>query len=315
MKFKSLLMLFYFPFLINFVKGLPLSPNLKKRTAGGNLSELFLSNHTLFNYNEIKNLVVFGDSNSCHHYQWPSHLSRIHKMKLWNFAKSGAVVDLNITYRGPGHGLFDLSKEYTFFYLYMALNLKFSVLNDKNTLFAIHLGSNDVYDVYLKKSEYKGRPEYIEYVNNDKSPNENIADIINVMFEQIRKIYSIGGRNFLIFNIPPLDLADVNKVRNKNYKEAITLFNSLLVKESEKLFEEYRDINIIIYNANEEYRYIINNYEEFDFISGTQIYKLCEKLCEISFNKYFWNDHTHITEKGNRIIANSINELLKSLNK
>jgi len=35
------------------------------------------------------------------------------------------------------------------------------------------------------------------------------------MFERIKKIYSIGGRNFLIFNIPALELADVNKVRKK----------------------------------------------------------------------------------------------------
>jgi len=123
MKFKSLLLLIYFLFLINFVKGLPAPLDLKKRSVGGDLSKLFLSNHSTFNYNEIKNLIVFGDSNSCHPYQWPNHLSRIHNMKLWNFARSGAVVDLNITHRGPGHGNFDFTREYNFFYLYMTFQL------------------------------------------------------------------------------------------------------------------------------------------------------------------------------------------------
>ena len=92
------------------------------------------------------------------------------------------------------------------------------------------------------------------------------------------------------------------------------MFNSLLIKESEKLFEEYKDINIIIYNTNEEYRYIINNYEKFYFVSGTKIYESCEKPCKENSSDYFWKDHTHITEKGNIIIANNIDELLKSIN-
>eukprot|EP00833_Pecoramyces_ruminatium_P004985 jgi/Orpsp1_1/1179017/evm.model.c7180000067602.1 len=118
---------------------------------GGDLSEIFLSNNTVFNYDEIKNLVVFGDSQSSSSYQWQNKLSYIHKMRLWNFAKSGAVVDLNITYRSPAHGSFDLIKEHRLFQEKMIYHKISNQWNGKNTLFAIHLGSNDIKDLYIKK--------------------------------------------------------------------------------------------------------------------------------------------------------------------
>jgi len=278
---------------------------------GLDLSEIFLSDSNNFNYDNINNLVVFGDSHSNGNNKWPNQLSKIHKMLLWNYSKTGAVIDLNITYRGPGQGSFDFRDEYDSFNNTMVSYKNFIKWKGSNTLFAIHLGSNDIKVVYLKKSNYNGDPDYAEYVNNNKPVNENIENIIRILFNNIKKIYVNGGRNFLIFNIPPLELANVSAKRKKNYKSGIPIFNSLLKKEAKNFFEDYNDVNIIIYDLNEKYRNIINNFEDYNFVSGKEMY--ISHKNETDINKYFWRDNTHLTEKGNIIIAESIDALLKSL--
>jgi len=311
MNFKFILLIYNI--LISFVICLP--PFLEKNHLA--LSDLFLSKNTTFNYDEIKNLVVFGDSHSFLNNQWPKKLSDIHNhMKLWNFAKTGAVVNLNITYRGPNHGSNDLIKEYKAFYNMMITQRNINQWNGRNTLFAIHIGSNDIKDIYINKTEYTAKTinDWIEYVNNDKSPIENIRDVINIIFDKIKNIYINGGRNFLIFKLPPFELTNVNEKRKKNYKTGIPIFNSLLYEKSKNLYEEYKDINIIIYNLNEEYRIIINNFKYYNFVSGTEIFISCKNKTKEYSNNYFWKDHTHLTEKGNSIIAKDIDDLLKSIN-
>jgi len=69
----------------------------------------FLSNSTNFNYNEIKQLVVFGDSltdvqtnytdmtytgkNRSLGKNWSVYLANFHNATLWNYAVSGSFVD------------------------------------------------------------------------------------------------------------------------------------------------------------------------------------------------------------------------------
>jgi len=310
MKFKYLLFSCFI--FMNYVIGFPLF--LSKILLGKYryLSGIFLSRHSKFDYDQINNLVVFGDSHSFRNNQWPTKLSNIHKMFVWNYAKSGAVVDLNITYRGPGHGSYDLIKEYGLFNDTMVSYKNFIRWNGNNTLFAIHIGSNDVNTFYSKKSKYKGKKEYIEYVNNNKAPEKNIEDILDHLLKTVENIYINGGRNFLFFNIPPLELADVNTKRKNNYKLHIPVFNSLLNEKVKLFHEEHNDINIIIYNLNEQYRNIINHFERYGFVSGKEIY--INNKNSTTDDKFFWYDHTHLTEKGNKIIAESIDDLLKTLN-
>jgi len=80
---------------------------------------------------------------------------------------------------------------------------------------------------------------------------------------------------------------------------------------AKKLFNKYCDINIVFYNTNKTYEYIINNYKLFDFVSGRDPWILNTTN---SSDDYFWYDRTHISPKGNNIISNDINKLLKSIN-
>jgi len=101
----------------------------------------------------------------------------------------------------------------------------------------------------------------INFINNNKTINENIKYIVNIIFNKIECIKEIGGNNFLIINIPPFDKTPVNSKNKYNYFNIkIFYFNNLLNKNSEELYKKYKDINIIIHNINNEYKYIMKIY-------------------------------------------------------
>jgi len=181
--------------------------------------------------------------------------------------------------------------------------------NGNDTLIIIHIGSNDIHHLNFECSK-----KILNFcVKNKKSINENINDIVDIIFNIIKNIYEIGGKNFMLMNIPPFELSPQNRDKKKNfYINEIQYFNTLLIKKANKLFNKYNDINIIIYNTNEEYRYIIKEYKKFNFKTINEMYKDNENHPS---DDYFWNDYTHITDKGNKILAYDINDLLESINK
>jgi len=280
---------------------------------GQDSSFIYLSESNIFDYDKIINLIVFGDSHSNartnyttmeihpdpYRTTWPVPLSDIHKMKLWDYAARGAVVDLNITYRKEDY-VIDLKGQYELFYKNMLKNQLFNnQWNSNNTIFAIYFGSNDIHDINFIKTNQT----VFQVI-------DNLADIISYYTE---KMYNVGARNFLFINISPLDEAPINsKGKHKYYKDEIPYFNNIINEKLKKLFNKYSDINIILYNNNNEYRHIMENYKEYGYISGKLAWF---QKKELNHNDYFWRDYTHINNKGNKIIAEDINDLLYSLNK
>jgi len=287
---------------------------IDKISENKNSSKLLLSNSTKFNYNEIENLIVFGDSHSftgtdfetmkfseailSNRRNWPLRLSDIHNMTLWNFATNGAVVSQNITYRV--NYPIDFIKQYELFYERMSNGKKyFSKWSCNNTLFTIYMGSNDIFDVH--------------WVNNNKTINENLNDIVDILFDKLENAYNIGIRNYLIMNLSPFDKAPINANQKYKYiKSDILFFNSLLVKKAEYLFNKYKNINIIIYDTNKEYNYIINHYKDYNFKSGIEAWSPSHRGDLL--DNYFWRDFTHISNKANKILAEDINDFLNSIN-
>lgn len=184
----------------------------------------------------------------------------------------------------------------------------FKQWNGKNTLFVIYLGSNDISIINNKKSDLNTN----QYVNNNKTVEENINDINDIIYKYVDKLYKNGGKSFMIMNLAPFHLAPVNAENKYKYFETeIPYFNSLLNQNAKLLFEKYSDINIIIYNTNAMYNYIIKNYKNFNFITGREAWTSHKNENK---DKYFWSNLSHITKKGNEIISNNINEFLLSLN-
>lgn len=282
---------------------------------------ILLSDETQFKYKEIKNLIIFGDSHSStftnytdmtysqniRGKNWPLFLIELNNMKLWNFSYAGSVVDLKIVRH---KNVIDFLEQYELFYERMAYGKEYhNEWNSNNALIIIYIGLNDIFHLKFKCKHINDN--YCKL--NDKSVNENINDITNIMFNTIEKMYEVGVKNFMIMNIPPFHLAPVN--RNNKYQfveQAIPYFNSILIKKAKHLFNKFNDINIIVYDTNNEYKYIINNYKNFMFLTKEKLWKDNQNDDK---DKYLWRDHFHISEKGNKIIAKDINDLLCSINK
>lgn len=276
-------------------------------------STVLISKHTEFNYNNIKNLVVFGDSHSfmgtnydnmtyskdllADRLNWPLRLTKIHNMTLYNYAANGAVVDLNIIYRKDFP--IDFIKQYELFYERMSPGKKYyDKWNSTDTLFAIYMGSNDV--------------GHVNNLKNNKTVNENLDDILNIFFDKVEKIYQIGGKNLMIIMVSPLDLAPVSPKSKQIYSANIQYFNCKLIEKSKELYNKYEDINIIVYDTNGEYKFIMKNYKKFNFISVTDMWKSNRSS---KLDNFFWRDNTHISNKANAILAEDIDSLLNSINK
>lgn len=287
---------------------------------GKESSIFYLSSNNTFNYNSINNFVVFGDSHSHQgtnfttmepskkliDYQknWPLYLSDIHKMKLWNYAIPGGVADLNITYNDfcNKNKLYkcDLKSQYEMFYNNMSNGRKFySNWNSDNTIFGIYIGSVDVH--------------LAQFMKKDITVFQIIDRVVDAIINIAKKLYDTGAKNFIFMNVSPLENAPANTSgKHDYYKVNIPYFNEILNKQLEIFFNTYNNTNLIIYNLHNEYKYILNNYKKFEFISEKDGWFNNK---DIDQNKYFWRDNTHITNKANEIIARDINDLLMYLSK
>jgi len=283
---------------------------------------ILLSNSTKFNYNEIKNLIVFGDSHSAcgtnytdmtytgrNHSGgkiWPVYLVEFNNMKLWNYARGGAVVDSRIAFHR--NDTIDFLKQYDKFYERMANGKKyFNHWNDTDTLITIFIGTNDIYHLQHKcKNESQ-----IFCAKNNNTVNKNINDIIRTIFNIISKIYDVGGRNFLILT-PFNKSCSINS--NKCYlKNDFSMFNNNLIRNTKILFEKYLDTNFIVYNTTNKFEEIISNCNKYKFKNCINSWKWITNKTN-NFNDYFWID-THISDSANKILAKDINYLLLSINK
>lgn len=73
----------------------------------------------------------------------------------------------------------------------------------------------------------------------------------------------------------------------------------------------HNDTNIIIYNIEVEFKYIINNYKKFNFVNNNDSYtSLISKNLDIKINYLIWLDDLDSTSKTNEIFAKNINFLI-----
>ncbi|KAG4102877.1 hypothetical protein H8356DRAFT_1420714 [Neocallimastix lanati (nom. inval.)] len=279
-------------------------------------SLVMLSSSSKFDYNKIENLIVFGDSHSSvdtnftdmsytgnNHSggkNWPLYLLEFNNnMKLLNFASRGAVVDSNIAFHRKN--TIDFLKQYKLFYEKTIFEKKsLNEWNSYNTLFAIYIGTNDIYHINHKcKDEYS-----IFCTKNNKQVIDNINDIIDIIFNIIYKLYNTGARNIMIFTISPKSY-----ILNNYLKNDVIRFNDNIIEKSKYFFKKHSDINFIIYNITDKLKEIISNCTMYKFKDCTNMWKFNK---ENNLSDYLWFD-SHLTDHGNKILAYDINYLLYSL--
>jgi len=279
---------------------------LNENKSSNNSSVIFLSKSTKFDYNEIENLIVFGDSHSDVNTNftdmsytgenhslgknWPLHLIEFNKMKLWNYAVGCSPIDKKLVRFKKCYKI-DLTEQFKYFYENMSKETKFyNMWNKNNSLFAIWIGNIDIWSLII------GENEKIE-----------IDKITNKLFEIINEMYNVGARNILIFNV-----FSRIYILNKNHyiKDNIQIFNNNIIKKSEKFFKNHPDTNIIIYNTIEKLDEIVSNCEIYKLKDCNNMWKENKKN---NIKDYFWIN-SHMSDLGNKIMAEDINNLLNSIN-
>jgi len=271
--------------------------------------EIFLSNSTNFNYDEITNLIVFGDSHSSVSVnfndmsyrnntiwkKWPLHLINIHKATLWNYAISrSSIVVKNLKNRYNGE-INDFQNQYNIFMNNMSIGKRFNKnWNSTSTLFAVWIGANDVKRI---KEKY-----------------ERLTKLQKVYFKILENLYNAGARNFLLINILPLEKAAAYYYHpdqlNIYLKKNVFNFNKYLIENSKKFFSKFSDINLFYYDINKKLTNIIDNCNKYMFKNCISAWIENKNL---NMEEFLWADMTHISDKANEILAKSIDELLNYL--
>eukprot|EP00833_Pecoramyces_ruminatium_P001778 jgi/Orpsp1_1/1175810/evm.model.c7180000055296.1 len=169
-------------------------------------SQILLSNYTLFNYDEITNLIVFGDSHSAVETNftdmtysgknrslgknWPLHLIGLHNMTLWDFAVTSSTINNNTFKKNINFK----ENQYNYFNNMMIKGKRFyNRWNSSDSLFTIWIGNVDIKNI----TKYKN----IKIYSNN---------ILNDMFKTIEKLYKLGARNILLMNIFPYEKTPYN---------------------------------------------------------------------------------------------------------
>jgi len=297
--------------------------NVLSAVRGRDSSLVLLSNvGQPFNYDRISNLVVFGDSmsstgtnfttmgysgyNLSGGKNWPLQLITLHRMNLWNFAVSGAVVDFKLVPRKR----FKVSflDESQMFIDKILNNPSYDYKwNEHNTITSFWLGCNDIR--YLNRTK-----EAIEYSNMILTEviHKKYDTIITTMFNAIKRMINYGIKNFLILNVPPLEKFPIKgDPFYRFFYDDTRYVNNLININAKKLYEDHPFINIIVYNIKEEYEYIMENYKKFNLTNADSPWRGKESQYDLKY--FFWVDDYHLSYRGNEIIAEDINALLNSL--
>jgi len=214
-------------------------------------------------------------------------------MNMWNFAASGATIDRDLIECGDTHSM---TEQYTYFDNQMGIEKKYSNWNGGESLVTIWFGINDMMNklwmVYWKEISV--------------TPEEFDVQLTDTMYSIVEKIYSHGARNFMFFNLPPMEkypwyideVWDVLPSYVKNYNENI----DRIVK---KFHDNYPKANVFLFNAHEEFNYLIENKEQFNITDVTGFPENGENS-----DSFLWRDWNHPTQRIQKMIAEEIDEFL-----
>jgi len=159
--------------------------------------------------------------------------------------------------------------------------------NSINSLFVIGSGHNDHKCLYRKKTTFE------------------IDKITTELFNLIEKIYEVGARNFLILEIQP---QHINPLKQSK-KEDILMYNNKIIVKAKNFFKKHLNTNITVYNTFKKIEEIMANCDFFGFKDCVSAWQNNKKN---KMEDYLWINN-HLSEKGNKILSDDINDILTSL--
>ncbi|KAI8883760.1 carbohydrate esterase family 16 protein [Backusella circina FSU 941] len=248
----------------------------------------------------VKNLVIFGDSNSdvgntqrwSNGPLWSEYLAFAWDTRLYSFAYSGAVCDSHVygstSNEKPPPSIKDQVEAF--------YKLKLD-LNPEETVFGFWLGFNDI----------------VEATKLEDTAAVDIKNIVNCISQQVKSIRKIFSSNrVLLLNVPPLEYMPyfADSELALNYSMATTSLNKLLSKEVANLNKHHHGLEMDFVDIHTLIADLFVNPTVFGYKNSISPYldDCSEEFCSGMTNKYVWWDKTHFTTAFHRTIANSILE-------
>eukprot|EP00833_Pecoramyces_ruminatium_P017333 jgi/Orpsp1_1/1191365/evm.model.d7180000085185.1 len=264
------------------------------------------SNKISFDYSNLKDIMIFGDSYSqtSTNYEtfkytgenfsggknWPLHLIEIHKMKMWNFASDGAPTDNSYI---NGYHPHSLPNQYKIFKKQMTEGKQFNHWESESSLFTFWFGVSDM-------------------INSEVSEEETIEKSLNVMFKIANKIYENGARNILFFNIPPLEKSPYAKIKELQYITQFVEKYNKAIKEKVKVYsKKHPEANVFLYDSIGEFNFIIKHHQKLNIID-TRNTCIDSDLCDVNRKNFFWYDYLNPTDVVHKYIADDLHIYLNS---
>jgi phospholipase/lecithinase/hemolysin len=185
----------------------------------------------------------------------------------YNLASGGATVDSNVV-EPFASWVLSFKQQLRQLSQYYPLDSRSVGWTPDDSLFAIWLGINDV---------------GISYSRSDYSSVE--PQIILAYNTTLNQLYSLGARNFLILNVPPVDQSPGTTKYGANAsameKVAIQGFNTDLASMLSGFKKDYSDITYFLYDTNSLFTNILANPSLY---SQTQTYTVMNACCQFYAN-------------------------------
>ncbi|RSL42801.1 hypothetical protein CEP54_015348 [Fusarium duplospermum] len=288
------------------------------------------SAHRGFNFDNIKNIVTFGDSwtdtrfntsgvqpsisnplgntgkTSSNGKMWPIYLTTQYNQSsvlLYNMAVGGAVTDKHIVMTGPNDVDTQVHEK---FEVYSSQRPGF--FTPKNTLYAIFIGINDIYRTI-----------------NDVDQEEKIIAIIARIRELTLDLYQAGARQFLFISTPPQSLFPNNRPKdivpkleaasqswNKKLYKLVRQLDRKLAHSTFFFFDIVPLITAVTEDPSQFPETAIYKSNAFcaDYKSGTSVPDFKSDTCEYNALEYMYIDGAHPTQGFHQILAKKISEQL-----
>ncbi|WJX36755.1 hypothetical protein P8452_24599 [Trifolium repens] len=170
------------------------------------------------------------------------------------------------------------------------------------SIFLLSIGSNDYILNYLKQ----------KIITNKPSNPEEFADyLLNQLSSNIKKIYELGGRKFVIIGVGPIGCIPGFIIRKPNFQDCnedvnqkVKPFTNKLPMKIQELKSQLSGSLFTIMDTFKFFKKIRNSPEKFGF---TNTWDSCigegGKPCE-NRNEYYFYDFAHSTEATSQIYAN-----------
>lgn len=180
--------------------------------------------------------------------------SRNHSVYTYNFAISGAMVTNALMppwLLSPTQQNLPVDEQISHnFETYCGASTFECPWKADSSLFVIFAGINDVSAPF--------------YIGAERQP----LAVLPYYYKNVRKLYSLGARNFLFMNVPPLDQIGEANEYTVHKRNDILAYNARLRQLRNAVVAELPDINTRLFDTRQLYADVIRTPERFEQTKG-----------------------------------------------